>query len=1036
MNTSFSTWAIRNPIPPIVLFLMLTLGGLYQYMQLPVNNMPAVVVPIVEISISAPGASPREIETQITRKVESALSGIQGVKHIKSTITEGSSSTTVEFTIETLFDRAMADARDAVASIRDTLPRNIYEPLLKRVEIEGGPILVYSVVAPHMRPETLAWYIDDTLSRELLSVKGVAQVTRGGGVNHEITVALDPVRMAAYGMSAADVSRVLARNNLDMPGGHLIVGSQELQIRTAGNTDTLAALQDYRFTLPAGQAVRLGDIATITDGGAEARSVTRLDGKAAVTFSVYRSKGSSEISVAKLVEKKLQVLAEQRKDVQLAPIFSLVEFTEVTFKSAIYTFFEGAVLTVFIVFLFLRDMRATLIAAVTIPLSIIPTFMVMRLFDFSLNGVSLLAISLVTGVLVDDAIVEIENVHRHMRMGKKPLQAAMQAVNEIGLAVIATTLVICAVFMPISFMGGVVGQYFRQFGLTVATAAMFSLLVARLITPLLAAYFLQAPPEEHIGKVSSLSLRYQALVRWTLDHRWTTVALAILSLFLAFGMIPYLSTGLFPYEDYSQSIANVETPRGSTLEQTDAATQRVVQILKQRPEVDYVLSSVGQAAGGINRATLMIKLLPRKQRALDQRAFEAATIQALQQLPDIRVAFANAWGMKDVSIALLSDDLQALQTAARNVEREMRGITGLASVTNSASQQQPELVVVPDFAKAAQLGVSVEAINDAISVAMIGDLDTQLAKFNYGAHQIPIRVRLPRQNGNAVAMLQNLRVSTNGGISVPLSTVVSLRYDVGPTQLDRYDRQRKVALEANLAGIPLGDALAKINALPSMQQLPTGVTMQNTGDAEMMDDLFKGFSAAIIAGLLMVYAIQVLLYKDWLHPLTRMAALPLSIGGAFFMLLVTGTEMNMPALIGILMLMGIADKNAILLVDHMLVSIKNGMPTRDAIVLACSVRARPILMTSLAMLAGMLPVAFHLGLDTGFRAPMAIAVIGGLISSTLLSLVFVPVFFSLMEQFSQWLRPKLARSILQDESIISLASPLANEAPQAGQLRS
>lgn len=1011
MNMSFSTWAIRNPIPPIVLFLILTLGGLYQFMQMPVNNMPSVVIPIVEINITAPGASPREIETQITRKVEGALSGLQGVKHITSTITEGESSTTLEFTVETSFDRAVNDTRDAVTSIRDSLPRNIFEPIVQRVEIDGGPMLVYSVVAPHMRPEDLSWYIDDTLSRELMAIKGVAQVVREGGINHEITVTLDPVRMAAYGVSAGMISRELARNNLDMPGGHLTIGERELQIRTAGSTDTLQALTDYRLTLSGGQPIRLGDIAKVTDGGAEVRTISRLDGKPSVTFSVYRSKGSSEVTVARLLEAKLQDLAQQRKDIQFTPIFSLVTFTETTFKSAIYTFFEGAALTVLIVFLFLRDMRATLIAAVTIPLSIIPTFMVMNFLGFSLNGVSLLAISLVTGVLVDDAIVEIENVHRHMKQGKAPLEAAMHAVNEIGLAVIATTLVICAVFMPISFMGGVVGQYFRQFGLTVATAAMFSLLVARLLTPLMAAYLLK-PPQAHANATPSLwGRKYHQLVHWTLDHRLATVGFAVVSVIVAFGMIKYLSAGLFPYEDYSQSVANIETPRGTTLAKTDEMAQKVVQILKQRPEVAYVLSSVGQKSGGINRGTLMIKLVPIKARELDQRAFEADIIKDLQKIPDIRVAFSNAWGMKDVSIALLSDDVAALETAARAVERDMRNISGLASVTNSASQQQPELVVVPDFAKAAQLGVSIEAINDAISVAMIGDIDTQLAKFNYGAHQIPIRVRLPRTTENGIALLENLRVSASNGTSVPLSTVVSLAYDRGPTQLDRYDRQRKVAVEANLAGLPLGDALEKINASPAMKNLPASVKVQNTGDAELMEDLFKGFTAAIIAGLLMVYAIQVLLYKDWLHPLTRMAALPLSIGGAFFMLLITNTDLNMPALIGILMLMGIADKNSILLVDHMLVSIKNGMPTRDAIVLACSVRARPILMTSLAMLAGMLPVAFNVGLDTAFRAPMAVAVIGGLISSTLLSLVFVPVFFSYMQQFSQWLGPRLARVI-------------------------
>jgi hydrophobe/amphiphile efflux-1 (HAE1) family protein len=1020
MSMPLSTWAIRNPIPPIVLFLVLTVAGLVAFFKLPINNMPSVVVPIVSVTISQPGASATEMETQVTRRVEGAIAGLQGVKHITSNISEGTSTSTIEFHLETDFDRAMNDTRDAISNIRDQLPRSILEPNVQRVEIDGGAILVFSVEAPEMRTEELSWYIDDTLSRELLSIRGVASVQRSGGIEHEVTVTLDPAKLAAFGASAADVSRQLALTNIDLPGGRLRVEDTEYALRTLGNVKTVEMLRDTRVALSGGRDVRLGDLATITDGGAEVRSITKLDGKPAVTFQTFRSKGSSEVTVGDKVEAKLAELEKQNPGIAFKKIFSLVEFTEISFHSTVYTFFEGAILTILVVFFFLRDKRATLLAAITIPLSIIPTFLCMYFLGFTLNAVSMLAISLVTGVLVDDAIVEIENIHRHMKEGKKPYDAAMIAADEIGLAVVATTLVICAVFAPVSFMGGLAGQFFIQFGLTVSIAAFFSLVVARLLTPMLAAYLLKAP-NHHEDKSSRFAQRYHLLVEWTLGNRLKTLGIAALSMVFSFSLVPFLSSGFIPYEDYSQSRMTIELPRGATVEQTDAAAQMVKEILKKQPEVMYVLSSVaggsqgmssptntGGGAAGVNIASLDIKLVPKQDRDISQRDFENRILPELKKLPDVRIEFANSAGAKDIMIALVSEDADALVQAAESIEREMRGLSGISSVGTSESLQQPEIVIVPDFAKAAELGISVQALSDAVNIATIGDIEANLAKFNYGNRQIPIRVRLAGGEATSLDTIKNLQIPTAQG-SVPLSAVAEIRFGFGPTSIERYDRQRKIALEANLNGIPLGKALEDIYALPSMKNLPPSVKVLNTGDAEVMAELFASFLTAIGAGLMMVYAIQVLLYKDFIQPFTRMAALPLSIGGAFLALLITGTDLNMPAVIGILMLMGIADKNSILLVDYMLEMIHAGVPRREAIIRACEVRARPIIMTSLAMLAGMIPIALGLGLDTAFRAPMAIAVIGGLISSTALSLIFVPVLFDYVRDFEDWVTPKLKR---------------------------
>jgi hydrophobe/amphiphile efflux-1 (HAE1) family protein len=1011
MSLQLSTWAIKNPIPPIVLFLVLTVAGLFSFFKMPINNLPSVMVPIVSVDISQPGAAAAEVETQITRRVEGAVAGLQGVKNITSTISEGTSSTVIEFRLETDFDRAVNDTRDAISNIRDQLPKSILEPNIRRIEVEGGPILIYSVEAPELRAEELSWFVDDTLSRELLSIRGVASVSRQGGSEHEITITLNPAKLSALGITAADISRQLAQTNVNLPGGRATLSGTEYTIRTLGSATTVKDIQEIQIALSNNRFIKLSDIASITDGGGEQRSITRLNSKPAITFSIFRSKGSSEVTVAEKVEETLAGLAEANKGVHFKQIFSLVTLTEVSFKSAIYTFFEGAILTILVVFLFLRDRRATIIAALAIPLSIIPTFFCMHMLGFSLNGVSLLAISLVTGVLVDDAIVEIENIHRHMKEGKGPYEASIIAAEEIGLAVVATTFVICAVFFPVSFMPGVIGQFFIQFGLTVVFAAFFSLVVARLLTPMLCAYFLKESGHEEEVKTPRWLEKYVSLVSWTLNNRLKTFCIAVLSLILSFGMIPFLSTGFIPYEDFSQSRLTIELPRGTTPDQTDEAAQKIADILRQHKEVQYVLTNVDGAKSSANKANLDVKLVSPKQRDMNQKEFENMILPELKAIPDIRISFANSSGATDISIALVSDNGEVLEKAARAIENEMRAIPELSSVSTTASLKQPEIIIIPNYAKAAAAGVSIQTISDTINIATIGDIEANLAKFNAGNRQIPIRVRLPEGEMQSIDTVRNLKLPTARGGTVTLSAIAEIKFGFGPTVIERYNRQRKIALEANLNNAPLGEALEKIYELPSMKSLPSQVKVQNTGDAELQQELFTGFLGAVLAGLMMVYAIQVLLYKDWIQPFTRMAALPLSIGGAFLALLITGTDLSLPAVIGLLMLMGIADKNSILLVDYMLELMHKGTPRREAIMQACMVRAKPIIMTSLAMLAGMFPIALGIGLDTAFRAPMAIAVIGGLISSTALSLVFVPVLFSYVRDFEEWVLPKLKRLI-------------------------
>lgn len=1023
MTFSASTWAIKNPIPPILLFLLLTLAGIIAFIELPVTNIPNVVTPEVIVQIDQPGATPTELETQVTRRVEGALASIPGVRHVTSTMTEGTSITTLEFTIDTDIDRAVNDTRNAISRVRQDLPQTVREPIVQRAEDNGASILTYSMEAPGMTPEALSWFVDDRLTRELLAIQGVSRIQRSGGVDEEVTVTLDPTVLSSLGIAAADVSRQLALTHVEVPGGHVTLQGVEYSLRTLGKAVSVADLAMTRILLPNGGEVALGDLGRIHKGAAEARTVTRIDGRPAVTFSIFRSHNASEVNVAHRIQAKLETIAKAHPGTEFKEIFSTVTLTERGYRSTMFTFLEGAALTILVVFLFLRDGRATIIAAIAIPLSIIPTFLCMQWLGFTLNFVSTVAISLVTGVLVDDAIVEIENIHRHMKEGRSPYEAAIAASEEIGLSVVATTLVICAVFVPVSFMDGVVGQYFKQFGLTVAIAALFSLLVARLLTPMLASRWLRKPDDEHHHD-GPIMTRYLHVVEWTLRHRAKTLIIAITTIVLSIALVPLLPTGFMPYQDFSQASVSIELPRGSTLEQTDAVAQQVAKRLRERPEVQYALTTAGELAGGINQATVVVQMVSPDKRELSEREFANVMGPQLATMEDVRVTFDNSDGEKDITITLVGEDGAALTKAAEAVEHGMRALPGLSSVGSSNRQQQREILVEMDSVKAAQLGITALQVGEAISISTIGDDLSRLPKFNESDREIPIRVRLPQDLGGDLSVLQNLKLTASDGQSVPLSSVATLRYGLGPATIERFDRQRRINVEANLNGVALGTALESIDALPAMRKLPPSVSVLNTGDAEAMAELMISFLKAMAAGLLIVYSIQVLLYKNWLQPLARMAALPLSIGGAFVLLLLTNTELGLPAMIGVLMLMGIADKNSILLVDHMIERIRAGVADHDAILTSCRVRARPIVMTSVAMAAGMLPTALGIGLDTSFRAPMAVAVIGGLISSTALSLLFMPVIFSYVRGFEIWFSQRFAG--------LSVSDRTGNAAPSMG----
>ncbi|MEN5089150.1 efflux RND transporter permease subunit [Pseudomonas protegens] len=1017
MSLQLSSWAIRRPIPTLVMFLVLAVAGCLAFVKLPINANPRVDFPVITVVVSQVGAAPTELEHSVTLRVERAVSGLAGIRHITSTVADGISVTTVEFQLGIDPGRAANDIRDAIALIRADLPQTIEEPMITRIDVEGGAILNYALKGSERRLVDLSWFVDDVLSRDLLAVPGVQKVQRLGGVEREVKVELQAERLQALGITAEQVNRQLVQTNINVPGGRTRLGNNEQSIRTLGSALTVEALSNTPIALPEGRWARLGDLARVHDGASEARSRARLNGEEVVGFAVFRAKGSSDTLVAAGVAAALQRLQAQNPDVEIHPISSSVDYTLASYDAAIMTLIEGALLTILVVFIFLRSWRATLVAAIALPLSILPTFVVMAVFGYSLNSITLLALTLVIGILVDDAIVEIENIERHLEQGKRPYQAAIDASDAIGFAVVAITATIVAVFLPVSFIGGFVGQYFTPFGITVSAAVLASLLVARLVTPLMAAYLLKpkAPSRHgpHPPAPRGLLARYLKLLEWALQHRGKSLGIAGLFLIGSLALVPLLPSGFMPVNDISLSRIDVSLPPGSSLARTDTVLTSMAEQLRQRPEVLSVFATAGgedsSGATDVATAQLLVRLVPADQRELSQKAFEQSLRPLLNGFADLRYAFRGESAARDISIILVGADGQALSQAAHALQREMRGLEGIANVQVNEPLLRPELLIQPRVDEAARAGVSPLAIGSVARIATVGEINASSARFNFHDRQVPIRVLLPAIEQGDLNALNNLGVSSDSGKVLPLSAVADIGYGSGPARIERLSRLRRVSVDADLAGLTLGAALEAIDQLPALDPLPEGVRRVEYGDAEYMNEMFDKFGVAMGLGIMMVFAVLVLLFRDFLQPLTILVALPLSIGGALGGLLLYGAAIDLPVVIGLLMLMGIVTKNSILMVEFTIENRRAGLPRHQALIQSGAERARPIIMTTIAMVAGMLPAVFSSGADAGFRAPMAVAVIGGLITSTLLSLVLVPVVFSYMDDLNQWLAPRLAR---------------------------
>jgi multidrug efflux pump subunit AcrB len=1006
---NISAWSIRNPVPSIVLFCMLTVAGIMSFHKMQINNDPDIDFPVVIVSVNQPGAAPSELETQVTQKVESAVRSLQGIDEIDSTVTEGQSTTIVQLAIGTPIDRAVEDVRSAVQQVRSDLPDGILEPQVERANTTGRDLASYAAISTDMTMEQLSWYIDNTVAKELLAVPGMANVDRNGGVSREIRVILDPLKLQSQGLTASQVNQQLRQINLNAAGGRAEIAGSEQSVRVLGNARTAYDLGQQQIAVGGGRTVKLSDIAAVRDLYAEQRSASALNGRQVLSFDFQRSKGGSDVTVYHGAEEKLAALEKRNPKVHFQLIKNDVKYTELQYHSAIDAMIEGAVLAVLVVLLFLRDWRSTVISSLAIPLSAIPTFWFMDLMGFNLNQLTLLALSLVAGVLVDDAIVEIENIVRHMRMGKTAYQAAIDAADEIGLAVLATTMSIVAVFLPVGLMPGVSGQFFKNFGLTVVVSVLMSLAVARLLTPMIAAYFLKAKGHQSHGEGRMMDA-YMATLRWTLRHRWSAVVGGAVALALTVVCAMFLPMTFQPDQDQDTTTASIEMVPGTTLAQTQTVVNRVAELLRKQPDVDttYQRSFVGSG-----RVTAIFK----EKKSQTSNEFERSLAPQLAQIADARVSFRsnNGWGSsgRDLTITLGGDDPKVLTQTAIALVDQMSHLSTVSAPRISGDMQRPEIVIKPRMDLAANLGVTTAALSGAIRIATLGDIDQNSAKFSLSDRQVPIRVALDQNARQRLSTIQNLPVQTSTGGSVPLSLIADIGFGAGPTKIERVAQQRQLTVGADRApGVVSGTAMAQINNLPIMKNLPVGVSQLTLGQQKWQAEMVNNFLVAVAAGIFLVFAVLVLLYRRFLPPFVNMGSLLLAPLGGLIALLITGNPLSMPVFIGLLMLLGIVAKNSILLIDFALEEMSKGVDPFVAIIDAGHKRAQPIVMTTVAMVAGMVPTALSLGGDGSWRAPMGITVIGGLILSTVLTLLIVPASFSLAVGIERWAGPWLRRALL------------------------
>lgn len=1000
---NISTISIKFPWPVVVGFFVITIAGLYCFKILKVQYFPDLDLPTVVISADAPGATATQLEVDIARRIEQGVSLQQGVKHINTQVSEGKLTITVTFTLETSIDEALNETRSTLARIRNTLPSEIRDPIARRVGIEDYPIIAYGFDSDKKDVAALSQVFDDSIRKDLLSIEGIGEVNRVGGVDREILISLEPLKLEGLGISPFDVVRQIKSRQIKSSAGLLNSIDLERDIGVRINTPEASSFGRLPIILNGARIVELNQIASIEDTSSVVKSIVSVNGKTMVGFDISRGAGAGDIETGKAISEKIAAIKKRMPDLSFYEGFNRIEPIQDRFNASMDLIYEGALLSVLVIWLFIRNVRAMLIGAIAIPLSVLPTFVFLYYMGLTLNVFTLLALSLSIGILVDDAIVEIENISRHLMNGLSPTDATITATSEIGLAVVATTLANMAVFIPTAFMTGVVGRCFASFGWAAAIAIFFSLVVARLLTPVLAVHFLKSKRSKEEEKTGPYLRTYLSIVSYALENRSKVLTITIVFFLATLLSAGFISKGYIPVDDGLETQVHLSLPPGSTIHETSLRAEEVRRLIEKESYIIRTYSSIGKKDGNSidnTKADIYIRLNNRKDRDLSKVEVEAHLREKLRNVIGLRLRVGMEGSGGLYTLNLSSASRSKLDHTARLFEKDLQNIKGIGSVYSDGAARSTNVIVDPDLTKAAQLGVEPHSIADALRVATSGEHEWLLPQMNTSERQVPVNVRLDNAYRGNLQVIERLRIPSSYPEigSVMLKNIANISLISEPKLISRYDQFYTRRYDIEFGAFSLSKLEKAIRELPSISQMDTDVSIVKIGDAEMVEDMFKQFSWVLIFGVLSIYFILVLLFKDIFYPLVIISALPMAVSGSLLALILFHKDFSMPTLIGMLMLMGIAAKNSILLVEsalHHRLSLNTEL--KDAILEACAKRARPIFMTSLAMTAGMLPMCIGWnGSDTSFRGPLALSVIGGVISSTFLSLIVIPTLLFIM----------------------------------------
>ena len=1024
-----SDFAIRQPVVTVVTMLALSVFGIFALFNLDTDEFPDVQPPIIAVSIPYPGASPDSVEREVVNPLEEAISGISGVNKINSSSLDGFASLIVEFVFEKDLQEATQQIRDEISAIRNDLPPEMEEPILTRFDPADLPIVSLTLASTRLGGADLTALADPGISRELRGIPGVAEVNVVGGVEREMTVALDPTALQAAGIGIAQVVQALQAQNLAAPVGRLTGDLEERTIRLRGRLETASDFEQLVISGQGGRIVRLGDVADVHAGAEEQRSAAVFNGQAAVGIDVVKSKGYSTTSVADTVRHQIETIQRRLpKDVSLSIVRDAGVRVEQSVSNVQEALVEGAALTVIVVFLFLNSWRSTVITGLALPVSVLASFVAVLAFGFTLNTMSLLGLSLAIGILIDDAIVVRENIVRHVEKGKDHYTAAREGTEEIGLAVAATTFSIVVVFVPIAFMGGIAEQWFAPFALTIASSVLVSLFVSFSLDPMLSAYWPDPHvPEEQKAWITRVLDRfnrwfdrraegYKRVIGWALDHRWSMVALAALSFVAALALpaLGILGGSFFPVQDVSEFNIMIEAPPGSNLEYTRLKAEEAARIARAKSEVAYTYTTIGGRTGAVDEGSVYVRLKPRAERDRHQEEVSTEVRAELQRLGGVTASISTGGfdNAKQIQLQLRGPDTRELSKLADAILKEVRQVPGAVDVGLSTRGQKPELDVQVDRGLAGALGVTVGEIAQALRVAFAG-VDAGDWVDPTGETR-DVTVRLAPEARERAAALEALPIAVAGAgatdragpVVVPLGQVARIATSVGPARIDHLDRERVVAVQANTERRSLTEVMTDIQERLATVPMPPGYQLSLGGETADQQEVFGRILTSLGIAVMLMYLVLVIQFGSFLDPLAILLSLPLSLIGVMLALLVTGSTLNLMSLIGVILLMGIVAKNAILLIDFAKWSEEAGMRRREALIEAGRVRLRPILMTTFALIAGMVPVALGVGEGADFRAPLGRAVIGGVITSTLLTLLVIPTVYEIL---SDWRDALLAR---------------------------